>query len=236
MYDYPDLYREAANALRGQNYYHEALQYYEPLHQVSEYIDATYFLEMAACYRAIGLKAEAVECYQTIIELDGRNIQARKELAELKRESGLAHQGLPNDELVPVKEHKRRRRSGDKGSTKPPRVPGPTSFALLAPRPVIPSAKQLSLKKEQTREEDIHALFLRRNILTGKKGKGNDTSKAEWMTVTRTLIESFRTNKVFYPIDRHRRFYGYSVKARNMAARTKYELDALAKNSISVLG
>ena len=236
MYDYPDLYREAANALRGLSYYHEALHYYEPLQQVSEYTDATYFLEMAACYRATGLRAEAVECYQTVIELDSRNMQARKELAELNRESGLAQQGLPDDELVPVKEHKRRRRSGDKSSSKPPRVPSPKSFALLAPRPVLPSAKQLALEKEQTREEDVHALFRRRNNLTEKSGKGNDSSKAELMAVTKILIESFRANKVFYPLDRHRRFYGYSVKARNMAARTKHELDALAENSISFLG
>ena len=236
MYDYPDLYREAANALRGRNYYHEALHYYEPLQQVREYTDATYFQEMAACYRAIGLRAEAVECYETIIELDGRNMQARKELAELNRQSGLAHQGLPDDEVVPVKEHKRRRRSGDKSSTKPPRASSPTSLALLAPRPVLPSAKQLALEKEQTREEDVHALFRRRNNLTEKTGKGNESSKAEWMAVTRILIETFRANKVFYPLDRHRRFYGYSVKARNMAARPKHELDALAEKSISFLG
>ena len=236
MYDYPDLYREAANALRDQNYYHEALHYYEPLQQVSEYTDASYLPEMAACYRAIGLRAEAAECYQTIIELDGRNIKAHKELVELNRESRLAHRSLPDDELVPVKEHKRRRRSGDKSSTKPPRAPSPTSFALLAPRPVLPPTKQLALEKKQTREEDVHAFFLRRNSLTDKKRRGSDSSKAEWMAVSKTLIENFRANKVFYPFDRHRRFYGYSVKARNMAARTKNELNALAENSISFLG
>ena len=177
-----------------------------------------------------------MECYQALIELDSRNMQARKELAELNRESGLGRQGLPDDEPVPVKDHKRRRRSGDKSSTKPPRATSPTSFALLAPRPVLPSAKQLALEKEQTREEDVHALFRRRNNLTEEYGKGNDSSKAEWMAVTRILINTFRANKVFYPLDRHRRFYGYSVKARNMAARSKHELDALAENSVSFLG
>lgn len=236
MYDYPDLYREAANALRGRNYYHEALHYYEPLQQVSEYIDATYFLEMAACYRAIGLRAEAAECYQNLLELDGKNVQARKELAELKRESGLAHEALPDDEMVPVKEHKKMRRSGDKSSTKPTRATSPTSFTLLAPRPVLPPAKQLAIEKEQTREDDVHGLFQRRNNLTEENEKVNESSKAEWMAVSRMLIKSFRANKVFYPLERHRRFYGYSVKARNMAARSKHEIDALAKNSISFLG
>ena len=191
---------------------------------------------MAACYRAIGLSTEAVECYHTLIELDGRNVQARKELAELNRESGPAHQDLTDDEVVPVKERKRRRRSGDKSSTKPTRATSPTSFALLAPRLVLPSAKQLALEKEQTREEDIHALFRRRNDLTEKTGESNESSKAEWMAVTRMLIKTFRANKVFYPFDRYRRFYGYSVKARNMAARSKHELDTLAENSISFLG
>ena len=212
------------------------MHYYEPLQQVSEYTDATYFLEMAACYRAIGLRAEAVECYQTLLELDGKNVQARKELAELNRESGLAHQLLPNDEIIPIKEHKKRRRPGDKSSTKPTRATSPTSFTLLAPRPVLPPANQLAIEKEQTREDDVHALFQRRNDLTEENGKGNESSKTEWMAVSRMLIKSFRANKVFYPLDRHRRFYGYSVKARNMAARTKHELDALAENSISFLG
>ena len=236
MYDYPDLYREAANALRGRNYYHEALHYYEPLQQVREYTDATYFMEMAACYRAIGLRAEAVECYRTLLELDGKNAQARKELAELNRESGLAHRILPDDDLVPVEEQKKRRRSGDKSSTKPTRATSPTSFTLLAPRPVLPRAKQLAIEKEQTREVDVHALFQRRNNLTEQIGKGNESSKAEWMAVSRMLIKSFRANKVFYRLDRHRKFYDYSAKARNMAASPKHELSALAESSMSSLG
>lgn len=236
MYDYPDLYREAANALRGRNYYHEALHYYEPLQQVREYTDASYFMEMAACYRAIGLRAEAVECYQNLLELDGKNVQARKYLAELNRESGLAHQVLPDDELVPVKEQKKRRRSGDKSSTKLTRAMSPTSFTLLAPRPVLPPAKQLAIEKEQTREDDVHALFQRRNNLTDETGKGNESSKAEWMAVSRMLIKSFRANKVFYRLDRHRRVYGYSAKARNMAARSRHELNALAESSMPFLG
>ena len=182
---------------------------------------------MATCYRAIGLRAEAVECYQNLLELDGKNMQARKELAELNRELGLAHEI--------VKEHKKRRRSGDKSSTKPIRATSPTSFTLLAPRPVFPLAKQLAIEKEQTREDEVHGLFQRRNNLTEESGKGNERSKAEWMAVSRMLITTFRANKVFYSTNRHRKFYGYSVKARNMAARTKHELDALAENSISFL-
>ena len=236
MYDYPDLYREAANALRNHDYYHEALRYYEPLQQVSEYTDISYIQEMAACYRAIGLTAEAEECYNSIIELDDGNVLARKQLAELHRASSTAQYDLATDEVVSRKHPRSRRRTRDKRSTKAQRATSPASFALLAHRIVPQKNKKLAFEKEQSQEEDLPILFQRRNNLMDKIKNGNGEYKAEWMAVTKILVENFRDNKVFYPFNRHSRFYGYSDKARGLAARSKHELDNLAERSISCLG
>lgn len=229
MYDYPDLYREAANVLRGQNYFHEALRYYEPLQQVSEYGDAHYYQELGACYRAVGLRAEAEDCFNTILKIDSRNTAARTQLAQMRREAGVLQRDLQVGEALSVRQHKTRRPAGNKGAKKSTREKASTIWSIppmLAPRPVPQSAKKSALEKGKARDEDIQALFLRREELTEEVETGNESSKAQWMTATKALIEEFSGNKVFYPIDKHHRFYGYTKEARNLAARPKYEIDA----------
>ena len=239
IYDYPDLFREAANALRVKGYFHEALRYYEPVQQISEYADAAYLMDMASCYKAIGLRTEAEDCYKTVVDSDDGNPEARRRLEEMCTELGTSPRGSTNkDETVSVRHHKARERVGDKKAKQPKRSKALPSWVptMLAPRLVPQSAKKVSLEKEEAQEEDVKALYLRREVLTEKARDGDESSKTEWMATTKTLIQAFKNNKVFYPFDKHHKFYGYSREARSLAARPKHELDALAEQSRSHLG
>lgn len=239
IYDYPDLFREAANALKARRYFHEALRYYEPVQQISEYADAAYFMEMASCYKAVGLRTEAEYCYKIVIDSDEGNPEAWRRLSEMCSELGTFPKGASNNgEEVSVIQHKARKRVGDKDAKQPKIGKALPSRAttMLAPRPVPQSAKQISLEREEAHEDDVNALYLRREALADHAKHGDESSKFEWMAITKTLIQGFRDNKVFYPFDKHHKFYGYSKEARSLAARPKHELDALAEQNKSHLG
>ena len=239
IYDYPDLFREAANALRVRRYFHEALRYYEPVQQISYYADAAYLMEMASCYKAVGLRTEAENCYKIIVDSDERDPEARRRLLEMCLESGTSPPGERNDrEVLPVKQHKARKRVGDTDAKQPKKSKALRSWAttMLAPRLPPPSVKQMSLEREEAHEQDVNALYIRRETLTAQAKYGNENSKTEWMAITKTLIQGFKENRIFYPFDRHQRFYGYSREARSLAARPKHEVDALSEQSSSHLG
>ena len=220
-------------------YFHEALRYYEPVKQISEYADAAYFMEMASCYKEIGLRTEAEDCYKTVVNSDSGNPEARRRLLEMCKESSMSPKGATTtDEVISVRQHKARKRVGDKDAKQPKKAKALPSWAttMLAPRLVPQSAKQITLENEEAQEEDVNALFLRRGALTEQAKNGVESSRTEWMAITKTLMQGFKDNRVFYPFDKHHKFYGYSREARSLAARPKHELDALAEHSKSHLG
>lgn len=200
-------------------------------------MDKSYFLELASCYKAIGLRAEAEECYKIMIDNDRGNIEANQGIAGMSTEYGMSPHGvLRSSESVSVKKHKTRRRITNKSSTQPTKVHASTSWTMLAPRPAPQTSKQLALEKEQAREGDVHALFLRRQTFKEQVRDGDESSKDGWMAANSSLIQRFRDNRIFYPFDKHHKFYGYSKEARIMASRPKHELHALAVQSRSALG
>ena len=239
IYDYPDLFREAANALRVRRYFHEALRYYEPVQQISDYADAAYLMEMASCYNAVGLRNEAEDCYKIVVDSDEGDPEARRRLLDMCSESGTTPQGERDDgEVVSIKQHKARRRVWDKDAKQPNKDKALPSRAttMLAPRLAPRSAKRISLEREEAQEQDVKALYVRRESLTAQARCGNESSETEWMAITKTLIQGFKDNKIFYPLDKHHKFYGYSKEARSLAARPKHEVDALAEQFRSHLG
>ena len=239
IYDYPDLFQEAASALRARRYFHEALRYYEPIQQITEYADASYLMEMASCYKAVGLVAEAEDCYKNIIDSDKGNPEARQFFLEMCKASGMFPQGATtSEEVVSVRQHKAGKRFGDKETKQPKEGKTLQSWAttMLAPRLVPKSAKQISHEREEVQEEDVNALFLRRKALTEQARNGDEITKTEWMAISKTLIQGFKDSKVFYPLDKHHKFYGFSREARSLAARPKHEVDALEEQRKSQLG
>ena len=196
-------------------------------------------MEMASCYTAVGSRTEAEDCYKMVINSDEEDSEARRRLLEMCSEPGTSpHEERNDGEISLVAQHKARKRIGQKGAKQPKWGTGLPSLAttLLAPRPAPQSAKQKSLEKEEIQEQDLNAVYLRRETLTTQARYGDESSKTEWMAMTKTLIQGFKDNRVFYPFDKHQKFYGYSREARALAARPKHELDTLAEQSRSHLG
>ena len=106
---------------------------------------------------------------------------------------------------------------------------------LANPPPPSSTLKQAGLDQDSALGEEVEALFVRWQMLSEKRHH-NDGDKGAWFEATRLLLRTFRENRVFYPMDKHQRFYGYSRLARALANRPKYERAALISESDSILG
>lgn len=83
IYEFPDLFLEAANALYAIKEHEQALRYFEALRDVNAYSDVDFWLAIATCYYVTGDKLQAVDCYEAAKEADSECGEARTQLAKL---------------------------------------------------------------------------------------------------------------------------------------------------------
>ena len=241
LFDYPDLFREAADVLRLTGHHNESLRFYEPLQQLSDYTDASFFMDMAECYKALGLNTEAEDCYQTVIHNDNDNIEARVQLAKMYEELGISERAvvyvkeviaLGRAEVV-SKPQKRSRRPKFAGAT----VAEPSAPTAISSGPIcqqfIDSAGQTE-EGEKKKAENFHVIYSQMQGLMPGLRTGEEQATTEWMKLANILIQDFRSNKVFYPPIKYMRFFGYSKEARTKALKSKAsqaieEMEAMAE-------
>lgn len=213
MYDYPDLFRDVANALRDTSCYHEALSYYKPLELMPDYISAADYAGMAFCYKSLGLGSEAESCYRTIVNLDrapssGRLpfphiIRSAAAEGEVTRDtvSGMVltnRQPWKNEGVVP--------QSSELGEFCSNQAPS----AMLIPRPPKQHSKIRESEKRfkaQLHEETMRTLYGRTQELLLQARGGDTQTLAPWMAATQELVDDFRSHRGFYPCDRSLRAY-----------------------------
>ena len=228
LFDYPDLFREAADALRINGYHHESLSYYEPLQHVQGYTDASYFTDIAICYKAVGMKAEAKECYQAIIDYDDGNVEARLRLAQMYEELGMPQRAgayVENVLSVTSQDLKRSEKSKYKqiGATSA-RGSSFSISTMLTPCSLRQTTRPRAVEKERRERahtENAFMLHLRVQQLIEAVRKGDVESKTQWMAAAKNLIQDFRLNKAFYPYDKHMKFLGYPKQIRTGSVKSK---------------
>lgn len=239
MFDYPDLFREVGNALREQQHYEEALEFYEPLQKITEYADASFLMELASCYRALGKKIGAEDCYKAIIENDGDDGQAELELAAMQKANEHIQTSVTDaidtrsdaGQKRTIYHEKRVCRMKDASSTDQP-----SRLARLARRPTRQTAKRSAPKKEQPQEDEIFDLFVRRQSIAEELAGNSEAAEAAWNDASRKLLHAFQENRVFFPSDKHHKFYGYTKEARSLASKPKYQIDLLIDSPPTTIG
>jgi len=194
---------------------------------------------MATCYRAIGLVAEAEDCYQTIIEHDEENVDARLQLAKMFEELGMPEQAftyvtevmlLGRQHMDPSKKVINAAGAATAGAES-------TIPTMLAHRISRPGARKLKINLsiaekadlERTRDDTIRILHLRFLELREAMLAGDEDSTIQWLDATRGLILDFKSNKLFYPWDKYIKFQGYSKEARgkSLKPRTSEAIDQM---------
>lgn len=218
--DYSDLYQEVADELREVGKALEALLFYQPLLTLTEFADPIVHLRMGQCYLSVGDSKHAEECFQTVLQLDEANIEARVHLAKLYEELDEQEQAF-----IYVNEVMALQRGPSTSKKKPVRPMGDSAVgadSLVPPKPERKSyhkPKHLVDSVERTREEELRAVRLQELYtvtLLQQDGMraGDDDAIHAWMDAAHELIDDFRTFKQFYPWDKYVQFLGYSNARR----------------------
>ncbi|KAI4237344.1 MAG: hypothetical protein LQ349_001916 [Xanthoria aureola] len=193
LYDYPDLFRDAADALRDIGFSHEALRYYEPLQEISDSVDISYYADMAACYKAVGLETEARDCFRIIASLETDQLSRTAMLDSMQVDEWDKNEVATESSL-------------EKGATS--RVPA--TLAMLISHQSKPRTRPPDSNKElraRLKEETARALYGRNQRLLHQAREDNSEAIAQWMANSQELVDDFQAYRGFFPADKGLRVY-----------------------------
>ncbi|KAI9707402.1 MAG: transcription factor TFIIIC subunit tfc4 [Candelina mexicana] len=206
LFDYPDLFREAADALKQEGFAKEALKFLEPLQQVEGHADTSFYLSLGSCYHEAGLIDEAEECYRTAIESDEGNVEARVQLAIICEKYGKQEQAFTYlNQFITISRQDAENQSRIQQGVSPKPGKPRNSLSRLLSETGPPLAKSNSIqstsdraekdKVEHDRSENIKMLYAKMQALHEQMCAGAAVATVQWMEAASTLIEDFRSYK-----------------------------------------
>ncbi|OJD18911.1 hypothetical protein AJ78_01097 [Emergomyces pasteurianus Ep9510] len=91
---------------------------------------------------------------------------------------------------------------------------------------LVTSTAPLSKKRRQAKEEYVgtdHIRYLYTKLLDLERAmrEGQEDATEDWLDIADALLRDFRSNRVFFPMQRHMVFLGYSREAQRKAGRLK---------------
>ncbi|KAE8396676.1 hypothetical protein BDV23DRAFT_143350 [Aspergillus alliaceus] len=245
LYDYGDLFREVADALKEVGLFDDALRFYMPLQQTEEYADVSFFMAMGDCCRHLDRLEDAENCFLTVAEHDTRNIESRVQLAKLYEGIGMNEQALKyvNEAVLlgrqETRSHRRRKDTrleqlvmefklaeGDivvpsLSSAVPNAIGNEVTAPALTSAPTNVLDRKESPESENERTENIRYLYTKLQQLQPKVKTGGLEATEDWLDIADALLREFRSNRVFYPLQRNVMFLGYSREAHKKAGKSK---------------
>lgn len=96
VYEYPDLFLEAAQALHEAKEHDQALRYFQALKDTKAYSDVDFWLAVGANSYICGNKEQAIECYEEAAAADENCLEARTQLSKLYADIGEKEKALEN--------------------------------------------------------------------------------------------------------------------------------------------
>ncbi|KAF3028568.1 transcription factor TFIIIC subunit tfc4 [Penicillium rubens] len=233
IFDYGDLFREVADALKQVGLFEEALRYYTPIQQTAEHADISFFMAMADCCMQLGKMEDAESCYLLVAEHDASHMESRVLLAKLYESLGMSEQAMKyvgEAVLIGRQENRSKRRRKDTrleqlaiefkmAETEPLRsiAPKPTQATTFMNAAPSAPGKGRAQPGEGTRTDDIQFLYAKLLELNPQVKDGVSVAIEDWLDIADALLRDFRNNRAFYPMDRSIAFRGYStgVKHKN---------------------
>ncbi|KAL8650939.1 MAG: hypothetical protein Q9210_003528 [Variospora velana] len=213
LYDYPDLFRDVAIAWRDTGHYDKALTYYQPLEQISTFVNASDYTGMAFCYNNIGLSTEAEACHRTIRNLEINSTSAYDYSPPRATATVMAGDTTTDtvNGAVSSNAQVRQDESNVPESRALAEITNPQApSAMLIPR----SSKHLSKHrtserrlKAQIHEERMRDLYGQTQELMVRARSGDVQALVPWMAATHELVDDFRSHRGFYPYDRSLKAY-----------------------------
>ena len=212
----------------------EALRFYTPIQETTEYADISFFMAMADCCTRLGKVEDAETCYLTVAEHDPKNMESRVELAKLYESLGMSEQAFKfvNEAvLIGRQETRTRRRRKDnrleqladefRTSTAAPRPIAPKPTDGLATWTATTAGRRRSLTGEVNRTENIQFLYSKMQQLEPLIKEGDTEAIEDWLDIADALLRDFRSNRSFYPMARTMEFQGYLTEAQRKSGKSK---------------
>ncbi|KAJ9283436.1 hypothetical protein DTO027B5_6152 [Paecilomyces variotii] len=254
LYDYGDLFREVADALKDVGLIEDALRFYEPLQQTEEYADIGFFMAMGECYMACDRIEEAENCFLTVAEHDPKHVASRVNLAKLYENIGMTEQAfkyvneavlLGRQETRSIRRRKRRdNRLGQlarglmsthiDGETPTYRSIAPKEVPQEAPAALMTAPTAAAARKRMRQEdlegegtEHIRFLYSKMMDLRQQMREGNMDATEDWLDIADALLWEFRSNRIFYPMQRNAVFMGYTREGQRSAGKGKTMMDEM---------
>lgn len=248
LYDYGDLFREAADALKEAGLFEDALRYYIPIQQTTEYADVSFFMTLGECYMKLNRLEDAEHCFLLVTEYDARNVESRVQLAKLYETIGMPEEAFKyvNEAVLLERQETRSRRRGK--DTRLDHLARQFKSAELQPDAGVPeyghmaeapSAVPLTIgptglnkqreREEGERTENVKFLYAKMLELQPLMKEGDAEATENWLDIADALLHDFRSNRIFYPVQRSVIFLGYSREAHKSAAKwhTKAFMDEM---------
>lgn len=226
LFDFPDLFREVADALQRKEWWREALQFYDPLQLVEDYTDPSYFSDMASCYEALAMYDEAEDCLRVIIENDEEDMAAWLQMATMFDSADMLDRAAPYvDKVIAMKrvqapERKRARSAtgmeqlGEAESVLHDDIPQFSSMIDSTPTQK-PYARRTKRQNEEAEiEQRVQSTYLEMRRLRERVRLGEAGAKAQWMEGAKSLIDQIKKSKTYFPMDRSAVVNGLSRKER----------------------
>ncbi|KAL2815847.1 hypothetical protein BDW59DRAFT_12580 [Aspergillus cavernicola] len=212
--DYGDLFREVADALKEAEMLEDALRFYTPIQHTNEYADVSFFMAMGDCCRLLGKLEEAESCYLTVSEYDTRDIGSRVQLAKLYEGIGMTEQALKyvNDAVLlgrqETRSHRRRK------DTRLEELAKEFKSVDVAEEsgPAAALSVELGEGDDSERTDNIQFLYSKLLQLEPKLEAGELEATEDWLDIADALLREFRSNRIFYPLQRSMVFLGYTNK------------------------
>jgi general transcription factor 3C polypeptide 3 (transcription factor C subunit 4) len=104
-----------------------------------------------------------------------------------------------------------------------------------------PSGKSVTKEPEEETADHIQFLYRKLLELRPKMREGDEDITEDWLDIADALLRDFRSNRVFFPLQRHLMFLGYSREAQRKAGRLRTrtlmdEMQDMAKRLQATLG
>lgn len=223
--------------------FEDALRYYIPIQQTGEYADVSFFMSIGDCYMRLNRLEDAENCYLTVTEHDARNVESRVQLAKLYESIGMTEHAFKyvNEAVLLERQETRRGRRGK--DTRLDHLAREFRSAELAPEAArfpaiaqhlddVPAAtlttgaaagldRHRAQETESERTENVQFLHSKMLQLQPKIKEDNVEAIEDWLDIADALLHDFRSNRIFYPVQRSVVFLGYSREAQKSAGRYK---------------
>ncbi|CAG7926122.1 unnamed protein product [Penicillium olsonii] len=223
IFDYGDLFREVADALKQVGLLEDALRYYTPIQQTAEHADISFFMAMGDCCERLEKVEDAESCFLMVADHDSNHMESRVRLAKLYEKLQMTDQAMKYaSEAVLIGRQQNRTRGGRRKDTRLEQLAIEFKMAETEkPRPIAPKpqthATLMSTVQsgkinpgEGNRTEDIQFLYMKLLELHPLMKECAIQATEDWLDIADALLRDFRANRAFYPMAQTMRFVGYS--------------------------